>query len=615
MMNTPHVRRLWIGLRIALSAVLLVSLTGVAAGATTDPNPSPREIAHAALSRQAATEGMVLLENDRTLPMPASGNVAVFGVGAYATVKGGTGSGDVNSRYTITVRQALEEAGYSVTTGNEYWNAMIAAYTAAGPDPERYSTGEAPLNPATAAPTAPTKTALYVLARNTGEGGDRTATAGDYYLTETELGNLRLLGETYREVVVVLNVGAVLDTSFFEEINDQATRNRGANHNRSGKPLDALLLMSQPGQEAGHALVDVLTGAVTPSGKTVDTWASSYDYYPAAPAFSNNDGRLTPEVYTEGVYVGYRYFDSFYKSINRRNPASVVNYPFGYGLSYTAFDVKTLSVKADMSSVTVKATVTNTGKVPGKDVVQVYFSAPQTGLDKPYQELAGYAKTDLLAPGASQTLTISFKTTEMSSYDESKAAYVMDAGDYLIRVGDSSRNTSVAAKVRLGATVVTEKLSTQFDDATVEDEWTANPRNFYSCPDEAKQVRTARVVPLHTKGFTTANHASPLAQSVPVDPSSGYYPLDGAILAATTAYTTGGDNWEGTGAPYQARTGETVEEVARANDATLYDVAKGTVTMEQFVAGLSVDQLAHIVVGGSPGTDITPGVAGTTTAL
>jgi hypothetical protein len=294
----------------------------------------------------------------------------------------------------------------------------------------------------------------------------------------------------------------------------------------------------------------------------------------------------------------------------------VVNYPFGYGLSYTTFDVKTQSVKADMGTVTVKAKVTNRGKASGKDVVQVYFSAPQTGLDKPYQELAGYAKTDLLPAGASQTLTISFKTTEMSSYDESKAAYVMGAGDYLIRVGDSSRNTAVEAKVRLGSTVVTEQLSTQFDDQTVTDEWTADPRNFYSYPGEAKQVRTAKVVPLRTRGFTTVNNASALAQSVPVDPSSGYYPLDGALLGATTAYSTGADHWEGTGAPYQARTGETIKPVDPAPaGATLFDVAKGTVTMEQFVAGLSVDQLAHIVVGASPGADITPGVAGTTTAL
>ncbi len=597
-MHTPRRlrRRLTAGGALTLAGVLLLSMANAATAATTDPDPSPREIAHAAVSRQAATEGMVLFENDGALPMPAGGTVALFGVGAHRTVKGGTGSGDVNSRYTVSVRQGFESAGFTVTTSAAYWDAMVAG-------------GEQQLTAATARPSAPTDTAVFVLTRNSGEGGDRSATPGDYYLTPTERTNLEVLGAGYRKVVVALNVGAVVDTAFFDTVN------AGVDDPDGGQALDAMLLMSQPGQEAGHALVDVLTGAVTPSGKTVDTWTSSYDHYPAAPTFSNNDHLFTPEVYSEGVYVGYRYFDSFYATIKPSDPASVVNYPFGYGLSYTTFAVKTQAVKADMGTVTVTAKVTNTGRVAGKDVVQVYFSGPKAGLDKPYQELAGYAKTDLLPAGASQTLTISFKTTEMSSYDEAKAAYVMDAGDYLIRVGDSSRNTSVAAKVRLGSTVVTERLSTQFDDATVEDEWVADRGAFYTYPGEAKQIRIATVIPLRTSGFTAPDHASALAQSVPVDGSSGYFPLDGALLSATTAYTTGGGDWEGTGAAYQGRTGETVEVVDAAAGATLFDVAKGEVSMERFVAGLSVDQLAHIVVGASPGTDITPGVAGTTTAL
>lgn len=267
-----------------------------------------------------------------------------------------------------------------------------------------------------------------------------------------------------------------------------------------------------------------------------------------------------------------------------------------------------------MDKVAVTTQVTNTGKVGGKEVVEVYFSAPRGGLDKPYQELAGYAKTDLLAPGASQTLTISFNTTDMSSYDESKSASVMDAGDYLIRVGDSSRSTSVEARVRLDKTVVTEQLSTQLNDELPTTELTSDPATFYGYPDEAKQTRTAQVVPVRIAGFVASDHRSPLAQSVAVDASSGYYPLDGSMLSATTAYTTGQADWEGTGSPYQAKTGETVKVVAPASGATLFDVAKGTVGMDRFVAGLSVEQLATIVEGASPGTDITPGVAGTTTA-
>ena len=584
---------------LVVSAALALSLSGVVARAeTTDPNPSPREIANAALSRQAAAQGMVLLRNDdRALPMSSSGNVALFGRGALATVKGGTGSGDVNSRATINVRQGFENARFRVTTSSAYWDAMTAAGT------------EVALTRESAKPTAATDTAVFVLARNSGEGKDRSATEGDYYLTSTELANLTLLGKVYHHVVVVLNVGAVVDTTFFATVNTKERDPRG------GPALDALLLMSQPGQEAGHALVDVLTGAVNPSGKTVDTWASKYDYYPAAKTFSNNDGQFTPEVYTEGVYVGYRYFDSFYTSIKPRDPASVVNYPFGYGMSYTKFAIDTQSVRADMDEVTVKTRVTNTGKVPGKEVVQVYFSAPRSGLDKPYQELAGYAKTDLLAPGASQALTISFKTTEMSSYDESRSAYLMAAGDYLIRVGDSSRSTAVEAKVRFDRTIVTERVSAQLDEDEPAKELRANPARFFSYREEARQIRSAQVVRLDPGRFHAPNNASRLEQSVAVDTSSGYYPLDGSRLSATTAYTTGGRNWEGTGAPYPAKTGERVKKVAPAPDGTtLFDVAKGKVSMERFVAGLSVEQLANIVVGASPGTDITPGVAGTTTA-
>ena len=580
---------------LSLTVAASLPLTGANA-ATTDPDPSPREITNAALSRHAATEGMVLFENDGALPMTSSGNVALFGYGAYATVKGGTGSGDVNNRATVNVRQGFENAGFKVTTSTAYWNAMVD------------TKAEQPLTSNTARPSAATTTAIFVVSRNSGEGRDRSATKGDYYLTDTESANIAILARTYKKVVV-LNVGAIVDTKFYTDLNRANTDPKG------GQGLDALLLMSQPGQEAGNALVDVLTGAVTPSGKTVDTWASSYDYYPASSTFSNNDGKFTPEEYCRRRLRRYRYFDSFYKTINTNKPATVVNYPFGFGKSYTTFNLKTLNVNANRRTVSVTVKIKNTGRYPGKEVAEVYYSAPQRGLDKPYQALAGYAKTDLLKPGESQKLTISFATTQMASYNESKAAYVMDAGDYLIRVGNSSRNTSVAAKLRLNRKVVTEKLSTQFDDQSVDNELTAQPSNFYSYPNEARQIRNARTLPLAAGQFRTTNHASAIAQSVPVDTSSGYYPLDGSKLSATTAYTTGATDWEDTGSAYQAKTGEKVKKVRPAPGATLFDVAKGNVSMRRFVAGLSVDQLAHIVEGASPGTDITPGVAGTTTAL
>src|SRR3954453_23844929 len=306
---------------LALAAVSAVTLSSVPAvlAATTDPDPGPLELQNAQLSRRAATEGMVLLENhDNALPMAKSGKVAVFGVGGYKTVKGGTGSGDVNNRYTVTARQGLEKAGYQVTTSPAYWSAMTSAYDT------KYGTGPAPLfgppidypsveqqlTAGTAQPTAPTDTAIFVVARNAGEGADRSAGAGDYLLTDTENSDIALIGRTYRHVVVVLNVGGVVDTSFYKTINAQEKDRTG------GAAIDSLLLMSQAGQESGNALVDVLNGTadppgpLAPPGRLTDTWAPKYPYSPASSTFGANDGNTDPEPYHEGIYVGYRYFDS-----------------------------------------------------------------------------------------------------------------------------------------------------------------------------------------------------------------------------------------------------------------------------------------------------------------
>ena len=183
--------------------------------------------------------------------------------------------------------------------------------------------------------------------------------------------------------------------------------------------IDALLLMSQAGMRGGDAVVKVLNGEVTPSGKLTDTWAKNYEDYPSSANFSSNDGNVDQEDYTDGIYVGYRYFDTF---------GVEPSYEFGYGLSYTTFDIAVDAVEADQDNVTVTATVTNTGDTySGKEVVEIYFSAPDGELEKPYQELAAYAKTDELAPGQSQTLTITYKTTEMSSYSEERAAYILEA--------------------------------------------------------------------------------------------------------------------------------------------------------------------------------------------
>ena len=638
-MHQPHRSRVKAkaALSLTVAATLMLSGAYAASAATTNPSPSSLELADAQLSKSAATQGMVLLENHQevgrtlneknpVLPLAkttnsAPTNVALFGVGGYATIKGGTGSGNVNNRYTINARTGLENAGFNVTTSPTYWNALSAAWDA------KYGSGagsvlstidpssvEQPLTAASVQPTVKaTDTAVYVLARSSGEGADRKDAAGDYLLSATEANNLQLIGQTYTHVIVVLNTGGIIDTNFFNQIN------AAANDPDGGKPLDAMLLMSQAGEESGNALAEVLDGDVDPSGKLTDTWASQYSYYPASGTFGANDGNTTQENYNEGVYVGYRYFDSFAKTL----PADAVTYPFGYGLSYSDFQIDTQSVTADTKSTVVKVKVTNIGKATGKEVVQTYFSAPQTGIDKPYQELAGYAKTDDLVPGASQVLTITYDTTQMSSYNTAKAAYVMDAGDYLIRVGDSSRNTHVAATVNLAAPLVTEQLSNELTDPTptapqvVGPELTSNPANFYVNPNDATDIAGAPKLSLDTTGFVTPNDASPYQQTNTVDSTSPYYALDGSKISSTTAYVDPNQtNWEGTGAPYVAKTGETLQKVTTDPTTTLYDVAKGSKTIQQFVAGLSVTQLANIVEGATtPGSTLSAtGAAGYTTA-
>ena len=202
-------------------------------------------------------------------------------------------------------------------------------------------------------------TAVYVISRNSGEGSDRKNEKGDYQLTDIEYANLQKLGANFDKVVVVLNVGGIIDTKFFGEI----------------EGLDSMLLMSQAGMEGGNAVADVISGKVTQSGKLTDTWAVNYEDYPSSADFANNDGNSQTEFYKDGIYVGYRYFDTF-----RIDPA----YEFGYGLSYTTFDTEINYVQADAETVTVNATITNTGDTySGEEVLQVYFSAPGGKLEKP----------------------------------------------------------------------------------------------------------------------------------------------------------------------------------------------------------------------------------------
>ena len=554
---------------LAASMMIGSSVTGMAASTN---QTSEREVRNAQLSKEAAEEGMVLLENEnQALPLAQGSKAALFGTGSYGTIKGGTGSGDVYNRYTISVYDALTST-YNISN-MAWWGEYLktfeekkaqAAEEKKDNDYVKYTQGrfggadsflaidqaltQSDMDKAKAGGVT---TAFYTVSRVSGEGADRTIGKGDYELSEVEYNNIKLIAKNFDKCVVLLNVGGVVDTKFFSEI----------------EGVDGLVLMSQAGMEGGNALADILTGKTTPSGKLTDTWAKNYSDYPAATTIGDNDGDNKQEDYKEGIYVGYRYFDTF-----NITPA----YEFGYGKSYTSFDVEPLTVAADENNVSVTVNVTNTGDTySGKEVVEVYFSAPDGSIEKPYQELAGFAKTDNLAPGESQKLTVTYKTTEMSSYDEAKAAYVMEDGDYIVRVGDSSRNTKVAGVLTLDKDVVTEQLSNQL---TLDKNWkdlSKTGKTPYSYKDEAAQIKAAARIALPSAKIKTENNASKIDEK------------------KVTTYLTADAAKD-----YKAAENEVVETVdAVPANTKLIDVYDGKVSMESFVASLDDTQLANLANG------------------
>jgi len=241
--------------------------------------------------------------------------------------------------------------------------------------------------------------------------------------------------------------------------------------------------MSQAGNIGGLALADVLTGNEMPSGHLTTTWAENYEDYPCSDTFSHVNGDVDDEYYREGIYVGYRWFDSF-----GITPA----YPFGYGLSYTTFDVQTQDVSLSGDTICVRASVRNTGDTyRGREVVQVYYSAPEGAVEKPWQELAAYAKTGILAPGEEEVLTMNFPAAAMASYDESRASYVLDPGIYYIRVGVHSRATHVAAAVTLDAEAVTARLSNRLTPDCEMDLLSAKGAAAYTYEGEEQEKASA----------------------------------------------------------------------------------------------------------------------------
>lgn len=406
---------------------------------------------HIGLLRDSLAECTLFLRQNGAFPLEAPGRIAAYGNGVRHTVKGGTGSGEVNSRYSVNVEQGLKGAGFTITTGRwldafdqveqdaqkafvkeikerakkKHTMAILEGMGAVMPQPEY----DLPLD-------GEGDTAIYVLSRISGEGNDREPIPGDIRLTDSEAKTILALDAKYEKFMLVLNVGGVVDLTPVKEVSN-------------------ILVLSQLGVETGSVLADILLGRANPSGKLTTTWASWEDYCKEGEFGDINDTR-----YKEGIYVGYRYFDTVGKK-----PL----FPFGYGLSYTSFDIAVTGAAAEGDTIRIKAAVSNTGARAGREVVQVYVSAPAGRLDKPYQDLAAFAKTDLLEPGASQELTISFSLRDCASYDAQKESYVLEAGSYVVRVGDSSDHTQPAALVDLDGEAVVTKAGnclgkTDFED-------------------------------------------------------------------------------------------------------------------------------------------------------
>ncbi len=576
---------------IAASMAMMLAATSAAAvpvmAKTTSDEVSEREARNAELSMNLATQGMVLLENQNdALPIADSGNIALFGGGAYTTIKGGTGSGDVNQRNVVNVWDGFVNAGYNVTS-TDWLNAFGEAYEEGGGSTG--GVGGASLVPdievtdaqIEAAKAGGTDTAVYVIARSSGEFADRKMS--DYYLTDIEKANIAKMAANFENSIVVLNVGGIMDTKFFAET----------------EGLDSMLLMSQAGMRGGDAVVKVLNGEVTPSGKLTDTWAVNYEDYSSSETFGVNDGDDTQENYTDDIYVGYRYFDTF-----NVTPA----YEFGYGMSYTDFAMYVTDVSVDAENVTVTVRVTNIGDTySGKEVVQVYFSAPDGELEKPYQELAAFGKTDELAPGESQTLALSYNTTEMSSYSMEQAAYIMEAGDYVVRVGNSSRNTAVAAVVSLDETCTTEQLSNQMVQDEDMDVLSNEGVEPYSYDGEAEQIAAAPRFEIAAADVAYADNASEYDDESVVSyvyEDSDYETVDQTANPRYTKEPSGSNTTPSQLIePYE----ETIQYVEKTVDnPTLLDVYQGTVSMEEFLASLTPEEMSYIVEGIGWGGSNTP---------
>ena len=385
-------------------------------------------------------ECTVLLKTNGAFPLAGPGTIAAYGAGLRYTIKGGTGSGEVNSKETFTIEQGLEKSGFTIATKkwlDEYDKVRVQAKKqfykdlkveakAKKENPIMYSMGKNMREPNhNLRIEKECETAIYVVSRNSGEGSDREVLEGDVKLANSEIRDILAINKLYDKFMLVLNVGGVVDLSPVMEV-------------------DNILILSQLGTDCGKILSDILVGKQNPSGKLTTTWAKWEDYSKEGSFGDWNDNR-----YNEGIYVGYRYFDTFGKK-----PL----FPFGHGLSFTSFAHEIVDVSNTKDFISVSAKVRNTGKFAGKEVIQAYLSSPENKLDQPYQQLCGYAKTKELAAGECCEVKIDFRLSDFASYDCDLESYILENGNYVLRIGTSSVDTTIVAVICLSDTITVKKV-------------------------------------------------------------------------------------------------------------------------------------------------------------
>ncbi|PZX10573.1 beta-glucosidase [Breznakibacter xylanolyticus] len=427
--------------------------------------------AHADVARKSAAEGMVLLKNDNaTLPLTVkTKNIAAFGITSYDFIAGGTGSGDVNKAYTISLTDGLKNAGYRIdkTISSTYANYRLEELAKLPKDESPFAQfmPKKPIEeivPSTELLDHAVKVndiALITIGRSSGEFFDRKVDS-DFNLSENEQKLINVVCDAFqkkgKKVIVILNIGGVIETASWKS-----------------KP-DAILLAGQAGQEAGNAVADALYGKTNPSGKLTDTYPMTYadawssENFPkvisdnqfdmsmitSTGMVKNEKRNIDYTVYAEGIYVGYRYFEKF---------NIPVSYPFGYGLSYTSFEYSNATLIENNGGYSATVTIKNTGKYPGKEVVQLYVAAPESKYaDKPVKELKAFAKTAVLKPGESETITLKYTKADLASFNTLEQAWITDAGKYKAQIGASSVDMKVELPFEISNTEWMEKVNKAF---------------------------------------------------------------------------------------------------------------------------------------------------------